>query len=299
MRYGKKRLVKRNKPISLVDAEDQFLLDRLKRRSLIRFTYLCCSCSFLFQNPTYDEEDLLLLYSNKGKGTIDYYKNVEKPEKDLFSFTLTQEHLKERQKRYAELIVSSQAANILDYGGSSGTNLMHPLLEDKDRYVYNFGKDSKLEKGIIVIKSLDIKNHFDYILNTHVLEHEPDPKATLKKLRQLIAPDGHLYIEVPFEYTERILTRRPGAIWHINYFNRKTIIEIAEKAGWRCERFEIRPLPYGHLILNCIVAIMRPIKKDFKYNRRTLNIYLAYDMAVSLLYRIMYISFQGLIGNTL
>lgn len=294
VRYGKKRLIRKDKPISLVDAEDQFLLERLKRTSLIRSTSLCFSCSFLFQNPTYDNEDLKNIYGNKGKGITGYYKEMENSGKDAFLLTLAQQNLKRRQKRYAESIVNLHGTSILDYGGGNGINLVHPLLKDTKRYVYDFGKDTRLEKDVIAIKNLEIEDHFDFILNTHVLEHEPDPQATLRKLRQLITPAGHLYLEVPFEYSERLLTRRPGAIWHVNYFNRKTIIEIAERTGWFCETIKIKNLPYGHFSITCIIATLRPASKGLKKRKRSFeNIQIVYDVILSLFMRLIYDKFHA------
>lgn len=292
LRYGKKSLTKRYKPENPIDAEDQFLLERLKRMSLVRSIYLCRSCYFLFQNPTYDKEDLQNLYNDRGPRTIDYYEIVGKSAKDLWSSSLAQKNLGERQNRYANAITTLGGGKILDYGGGSGINLMHASLKHMKRYVYDFGRDRITQGGIISIKNLDVKHRFDFILHTHVLEHEPDPQASLKKLRQLIAPEGFLYLEVPFEYAERILTRRPGAIWHVNYFNRRTIMEIAERTGWLCQVIKISNLPYDHIFMNCIVAIMRPNLKGLHHNRPVRNVQVGYDMVRSLLARMVYPLFR-------
>lgn len=255
--YGRKRLFRHEKPTDAVDAEDQFLLKRLKRESLIRKTYLCRSCTFLFQNPTYDEEELKCIYGFNSRENCTTKKNVGKEKKTLAHFDIAARNLKRRQRRYADLILGSNRKRVLDYGGATGINLVHSNLDNIDRYVYDFGKDTAPEKGVEAIKDFKGDDYFDMILYTHVIEHEPEPKATLKKMRKMISAGGYLYVEAPLEYMERIITRRPGAVWHINYFNRKTLIEIALRSGWEVEHLKIQNLPYGPLQMNCLVAVLK------------------------------------------
>ena len=223
-KYGKKVLTKRLKPKNVIDAEDQFLLEQLKKSTLTRTIYLCRSCYLLFQNPTYDHVDLKNLYNKSWPGIIRYYEAVGLIAEDLWASAVSQKKMTERQSRYVNEIINRGGTKILDYGGGSGTNLLHYSLNDTEKYVYDFGRDSQPEDGIHLIKSLNIDHRFNFILHTHVLEHEPDPQFPLSKLRQLISPDGALLLEVPFDYAERLLTRRPGAVWHVIYINPKSII---------------------------------------------------------------------------
>ncbi|MEA3428046.1 MAG: class I SAM-dependent methyltransferase [Thermodesulfobacteriota bacterium] len=292
-KYGKKVLTKRFKPKNGIDAEDQFFLEQLKKSTLVRTIYLCRSCYLLFQNPTYDHVDLKNLYNKSGPGIIRYYKAVGLTAEDLWASTVSQKKMAERQSRYANEIINRGGTKILDYGGGSGINLLHRSLNDTERYVYDFGRDSSPEYGIHLIKSLNVDHRFNFILHTHVLEHEPDPQFSLSKLRQLISPEGSLLLEVPFEYAERFLTRRPGAVWHVNYFNRKSIIEIAERTGWFCETIKIKNLPYGHISINCIIAILRPGSKGLKRKRFLENIQIVYDVILSLFMRLIYDKFHA------
>lgn len=292
-KYGKKVLNKRFKPKNVIDAEDQFLLAQLKKSALVRTTYLCRSCYLLFQNPTYDHVDLKNLYNKSGPKIIRCYEAVGLTAEDLWASTVSQKKLAERQSRYANEIINREGTKILDYGGGSGINLLHCSLNNTERYVYDFGRDSLLEDGIRLIKSLNVDHRFNFILHTHVLEHEPDPQFSLSKLRQLISPEGTLLLEVPFEYAERLLTRRPGAVWHVNYFNRKSIIELAERTGWLCETIKIKNLPYGHISINCIVATLRPASKGLKKRKRFFdNIQMVYDVILSLFMRLIYHKFH-------
>lgn len=292
-KYGKKVLTKRFKPKDVIDAEDQFLLERLKKSILTRTIYLCRSCYLLFQNPTYDHVDLKNLYNKSDPGIIRCYESVGLTAEDLWASTVSQKRLTERQSRYANEIINRGGTKILDYGGGSGINLLHSSLKDTKRYVYDFGRDSLPEDRIHLIKSLNVDHCFNFILHTHVLEHEPDPHFSLTKLRQLISPEGVLLLEVPFEYAERLLTRRPGAVWHVNYFNRKSIIELAERTGWSCETIKIKKLPYGHMSINSIVAIFSLASKGKKRKGSSENIQIVYDVILSLFMRLIYDKFHA------
>lgn len=286
-KYGEKRLIKRLKPINFIDAEEQFLLDRLKRNVLVRSIYLCCSCSFLFQNPTFSDEELKALYNDKGPGASDYYKILEKSGERRSNSILIKNFSNERKRRYAKIILSCRGSKILDYGGGTGNNLTHSLLKNTKRYVYDFGRENISGPGITSLKDINFDMQFDFILNTHVLEHEPCPLNTLLILRKIISPEGTLYLEVPFEYVERILTRRPGTVWHINYFNRKTIIEMANRSGWRCESIRLVNLPYSGFKTNCLMAILRPDTGGHPCNRFYLSALLLKDFVVCLANRVM------------
>ncbi|MBI4621312.1 MAG: methyltransferase domain-containing protein [Desulfobacterales bacterium] len=292
-KYGKKVLTKRFKPKNAIDAEDQFLLERLKKNTLARSICLCRSCYLLFQNPTYNQVDLKNLYNKSKPGIIRYYESVGLTTENLWASTVSQKNLAERQSRYANEIINRGGTKILDYGGDSGINLLHCSLNDTERYVYDFGQDSLPENGIHQIKSLNVDHRFNFMLHTHVLEHEPDPQFSLSKLRHLISPEGALLLEVPFEYAERLLIRRPGAVWHVNYFNRKSIIELAERTGWFCETIKIKNLPYGHISTNCIIAILRPAFKGLKRKRSLENIQIVYDIILSLFMRLIYDQFHA------
>lgn len=292
-KYGGKVLTKRFKPKDITDSEDQFLLERLNISTLVRSIYLCRSCYLLFQNPTYDHGDLGKLYNNSAPGIIRYYKAVGLTAEDRWASTVSQNKLAERQSRYAHEIINRGGTKILDYGGGSGINLLHHSLSDTERYVYDFGRDSMPENGIHLIKDFNVDHYFNFILHSHVLEHEPDPQYSLTKLRQLMSPMGTLLLEVPFEYAERLLTRRPGAVWHVNYFNRKSIIELTERTGWFCESIKIKNLPYGHISTNCIIATLRPASKGLKKRKRFFeNIQTLYDVILSLFMRLIYAKFH-------
>jgi len=114
-----------------------------------------------------------------------------------------------------------------------------------------------------ILPEITKEMRFDFILHTHVIEHEPDPIASLARLRNHIAPSGRLYLELPFEFWERILSRRPGAIWHVNFFNSSTLFLAARKTGWKFHSLILKKLPYSFNNIPCIVCILTPDEGNY------------------------------------
>ena len=84
-----------------------------------------------------------------------------------------------------------------------------------------------------------LKERFDLIILSHVLEHLPDPVGTLAALRRLLLPGGLLYIEVP-NIPPDSLTRYPKHKWfpradepHITFFSRETLRAALKTQQWR------------------------------------------------------------------
>jgi len=77
----------------------------------------------------------------------------------------------------------------------------------------------------------------DVVIMLHVIEHVPDPSATLREIYRILKPGGHLVIETPrydtvtfkmFGCRERSV-RQDG---HIYFFTTKTLRETYEKVGF-------------------------------------------------------------------
>jgi len=71
---------------------------------------------------------------------------------------------------------------------------------------------------------------YDIIVLFHVLEHLPDPQGQLRQLAGLLAPGGHIVVEVPD-------CRAPWSGWsnvsvaHLSYFTRPSLIRLCQRAG--------------------------------------------------------------------
>ena len=78
---------------------------------------------------------------------------------------------------------------------------------------------------------------FDVILLSHVLEHVVDLRATLDRVRPLLAePGGLLYVEVPdaSRYTEHLVSPfQDFNVEHINHFSPETLRRLLAQAGFQ------------------------------------------------------------------
>lgn len=295
IRWGKKYITRRKKPLNLVDSEDQFLLTRLNKKSLTRSISFCCSCAFSFQNPSYSEQELSNIYKSEGKSPRQFYEAAGKSVTQLWESPQAIHNREKRKAYYASIITRFNCTSVLDYGGGTGTNLTHSLLKNTKRFVFDFGRDdNNYENGITPLKELDKNTLFDFIICTHVLEHDSDPVKTCKTFQQLIKPKGHLLLEVPFEFPERILSRRPGTIWHINYFTRKTILEIAKLSKWLCISIHMKYMPYAQNHIPCLVGLFEPHHENAEKQNSIVLIHTIFDCFHSLSIRMLNSIFRSI-----
>ena len=82
---------------------------------------------------------------------------------------------------------------------------------------------------------------FDHIQMSHVIEHLPDPAATMKHVARLLRPGGTLYVETP--NLESFGRRTCGPYWfswdtprHLFLFSAPTLRRVLEPAGFRVTR---------------------------------------------------------------
>ncbi len=82
---------------------------------------------------------------------------------------------------------------------------------------------------------------FDLITLSHVIEHVPDPLATLRQLAALLGPNGRLMITTP--NAQGLGARLFGPAWrglepprHFNVFSPRSLAEALRSAGLRVEQ---------------------------------------------------------------
>ena len=80
-------------------------------------------------------------------------------------------------------------------------------------------------------------NSTDVVILLHVIEHVPDPHATLSEINRVLKPGGHLVVETPRYDTAmfRLLGHRERSIrcdGHIYFFTFDTLRRCCEKAGF-------------------------------------------------------------------
>ncbi|MCG2673302.1 class I SAM-dependent methyltransferase [Bradyrhizobium sp. GCM10023182] len=90
---------------------------------------------------------------------------------------------------------------------------------------------------------------FDVITSSHVIEHVPDPVATLSAMRSLLAPDGMIWIGVPnaaYPISKSLNGRWHSSDlpYHLMHFSPESMARAGELAGLLVRRQETESIPF-------------------------------------------------------
>jgi SAM-dependent methyltransferase len=163
----------------------------------------CRSCWFVYYYPRYEDIQMQKLYC--GYRNPDYQIQRMKHEPNYTaelndSIGKDPVEIKQRKKNFVKLLSSrinmGDIKTVLDFGGDKGQFIPDELYSAQ-RYVYDISGVDPLP-GITRLEKPD-GMHFDLIMCCHVLEHLPDPKAAIQRMTQLLAKNGLLYIELPYD----------------------------------------------------------------------------------------------------
>jgi 2-polyprenyl-3-methyl-5-hydroxy-6-metoxy-1,4-benzoquinol methylase len=179
------------------------LIAATERRGLPVNTYLCEGCGVLFKNPVLNEEA-----SQKYYEEISYNlrgKTYASNDLEMLFHERVQQFAIKRYELLRSKIHLEKGDLIAEVGCNDGANLVpwhdagfDVIGFDWDDTLLGFGrkKGLKLLKGnASQLSSLNLKPKL--IILSHVLEHLRDPITELKGYRELLEPNGYLFIEVP------------------------------------------------------------------------------------------------------
>jgi 2-polyprenyl-3-methyl-5-hydroxy-6-metoxy-1,4-benzoquinol methylase len=123
-----------------------------------------------------------------------------------------------------------------------------------------------VRQGEIGSRGWDDQN-FDFITMFHVLEHLPEPKLALEKVRELLRPAGRLIIQVP--NISSVQARIFGTLWygldvprHVINFTPRALGHLLKEAGFEFQlstRFSLRDNPAS--IASSLVPQLDPIRR--------------------------------------
>ena len=94
---------------------------------------------------------------------------------------------------------------------------------------------------------------FDIVSCRYIVEHSPDPVASIRALRAVLGPDGLLLIEVP-DSSKFLASRDYCFLWeeHSCYFVEQTLRRLAETGGYRV----LSMLRYPGALEDTLVAVL-------------------------------------------
>lgn len=205
-------------------------------------------------------------YKNYHRDTT--YKEEESHFRNIFQkrVDIILEYLKPSQKK------------VIDIGTSTG--IMLDIFKDLGFETWGVepSQSAKIakDKGHKITKSYfeDAKlpkNYFDVIVMNHTLEHLSNPLKVLKKIHQILTPDGYLLIDVPNAggFGSKLLKDK----WpyklpkeHKSQFTKKCLSKIFRQAGFQVVHFESRSgiFEFANPVKEVFEALIHGKKRFFK-----------------------------------
>jgi 2-polyprenyl-3-methyl-5-hydroxy-6-metoxy-1,4-benzoquinol methylase len=96
--------------------------------------------------------------------------------------------------------------------------------------------------------SIEIESRVDVISMADLLEHLPDPRASLKKAHDLLTPDGLIFISCPnlncvtWEFLD---VQKANPYWveleHYHNFSRSSLMRLLEEEGFALASYSVSP----------------------------------------------------------
>lgn len=203
----------------------------------------CQSCYLVYYTPRPSKQELRDFYT------------VENHHHEFAQSLMSGEDFAEKRylqfkkslKKYAPFILTQSSPLLLDIGCGTGDFLR---IASKNRWNIagveispqgSISANQLLERNCVYtgdLLDLDLPdNYYDVITIFHVIEHLIDPLSTLKKIYQLLKPNGILFVETPNigGFGAKIKKRNWSQIMpleHITYFQPSSLRFSLEKAGF-------------------------------------------------------------------
>jgi SAM-dependent methyltransferase len=190
---------------------------------------LCPKCGIMYASPRMAAKSAEEFYQSEYRGIYEYGFSKD----DEWQLGIN------RARGLAKLLEDFEIEPkvIFDIGCNMGQHLY--LFKDKaETYGVDYSEENILhgrEKGLNLfyggIGKLEVLDRkADFIILSHVLEHFSDIEKELDRIKDLLTPDGYLYIEVPGLYTHDLKTLFQNA--HNWQFNDFTLIYLMKACGW-------------------------------------------------------------------
>jgi SAM-dependent methyltransferase len=219
---------------------------------------ICDNCGLVYQSPDTNRSTDPDFYAETYRKV--YQGNPNPTEKDLWVQRQRANHLVD--------LVSSQCEvppqNFLDIGASTGTLMLKfqqafgcDVMGVEPGSAYRaFAEANGLRMVASIENLIDTKPaRFDLISLVHVLEHLPDPVATLFKIKEeLLSVDGRLLLEVPNLYGHDSFE-----LAHVTCFSCHTLSETLRQAGFAIQFLTRHGYPRSEMLKLYITLLAKPL----------------------------------------
>ncbi len=240
---------------SIVLAKAQF--DQYGVKSNIHIV-MCKRCKYIFQHEKFDYETLQFLYKQD---------NGFDPSPDLKRSVV---FLRNKQRRQQVITSAIEFAglshekrlNVLDVGGGIGEITEH-LCGRCKVYLADVNDSASINSEMVKINEIfdemEFAENFNVIVMNHVLEHTFSPTNFLIKAQCILADQGIVIIEVPFELYTPVLFKRVGDWRHVAYFSINVLRNFLRKTGFEPLNLKLTTGYYHTRRLTVIRAIARRV----------------------------------------
>lgn len=231
---------------------DEVLLDQLVR---------CKNCGLQYLNPRLQGDVVIQGYS-EGSDEI-FVSQVAGRERTFAKSLRSIEKLKPQRGRLLD--VGTAGGSFLAVAKQAGWDVAGC---EPNRWMSDWGNK---QYGLQIVPGtiFDMKlpdAQFDVVTLWDVLEHTPDPKATLQECRRVLKPGGLLVVNYPD--ISSLVARGMGRKWvfllsvHLYYFTPATLQKMLGNLGFRVikRRAHWQTLELGYILFR-MEAYLRPIAK--------------------------------------
>ncbi len=190
----------KGRPCRLCEGLEFSVLAEQDRYAFPVQTTVCRHCGLVQTNPDFRHEDYVDFYTKHYRRL--YIADLVGEPKDFF-----QEEFWRGQQIYAFVkrhVTFDEAPFVLEVGCGAG-GILHAFRErgcevlgtdyGAENLAYGRTRGIDIREGDLF--SLKLDRQPDLVIYSHVLEHVYDPNRELARVRELLAPNGYLYIEVP------------------------------------------------------------------------------------------------------
>ncbi len=227
--------------------------DRFKTDDQIFSVRKCLNCKIVFTFPVLDWEEMkkfypkIYLWKKEYKAKNKFIKLIRKAEEKYLRYSL-----KYDTKRLLKFIGKKES--ILDIGCDTGLRLevfrekgfkKYYGIEPTERALYA----KEIKKLPVEQKTLEEfncpRNSFDIITLYHVFEHLNNPIYHLKKIKQILKPNGWLVIQIPNfnSFQAKLFKKNWGALdipRHYFHYTPKTISNLLLQNGFKVKTIDQR-----------------------------------------------------------
>jgi SAM-dependent methyltransferase len=212
---------------------------------------LCGCCGWLFLDPTYDEAELEKLYAADGSRL---------PPDGTTAVTTTDQQRCQAIRRTLEPWLPAGHLRLLDVGGGSGELVQCFAADGYEVTVVDMSNAPAIMPGMEKVSVPFLEwpgGEFDVILMSHVLEHTVSPSGFLEYAKSMMAKNGLLFVEVPFELLTPLIRRHIGDHRHLGFFSTVTLRGFLDKAGLECLTCRLTVGRVGDTVIPVIRAVAR------------------------------------------